>query len=451
METSSVVCYRCHQTGHKVQKCAYNRSNKGNKGNKGRTGVPRGCFHCGLDGHIASLCPTSATAFPSLGSVEERKDTQIKKEERKDTQIKKEESEEESGEWTVVKQKQRQRQRQDKPAAAATAAAAAAATGSWASMATKAASKPQPKPHGKAKGKPKKQERSSDVDVYQPSSFKDKLVPKDGGKTQFCKLHGLYLFGVGEGCPFGGRCRFAHSRATQDPTKDSAWFNGVLCQEAELAKLSLDQNTKWGRINWQWFQTRTGFCKKFIDCCNKFDAGEPITEDDICKGGINCKNGICGNTPDVDPRDGWLLDEQFLRTGVPSDEGKGMITPGLVPFDVQNPPKVPEVKAKAKAKATEEVHTYQGEDAFLPPVDWAIKEDNSAWDDPEPKVPVVYKPNVSDSDVDDWEEAIVLPDSWDDEEVPERPLPVKKTKLPVQLVTPDSWEDEDLAWLEEED
>jgi len=61
--TSSVVCYRCNQTGHKVQDCP---NNKGNKGNKGRTGKARGCFHCGLDDHIASLCPTSATAFPSL-------------------------------------------------------------------------------------------------------------------------------------------------------------------------------------------------------------------------------------------------------------------------------------------------------------------------------------------------------------------------------------------------
>jgi hypothetical protein len=395
--------------------------------------MARGCFHCGLHGHIASLCPTSATAFPSLGSgeKEEKKDTQMK------TDMKKEEEEEESGGWTTVT---KQKQRKVKPAAAAAAAVATAAvaTGSWASMATKAASKPQPKPQAKPQqqAKPKAQKRSSDVDVCQPCSFKDKLVaPKDGGKTQLCLKHALKQFGVGEGCPYEGRCRFAHSRATQDPTKDSAWFNGVLCQEAELAKLSLDQNTKWGRINWQWFQSRTVFCPKFIACCNKFDAKEPITEDDICKGGINCKNGICGNTPDMDPRDGWLLDEQFLRTGVPS--GKGMSTPGLVPFDVQNPPKVPEVKAPAPA-----------------PVDWATMEDNSAWDDPVPKVPIVYQPNVSDSDVDDWEDAvgaIVLPDSWDDEEVPERPLPIKKTKMPVQFVTPDCWEDEDLDWVEEED
>ena len=455
MMTSYVVCYRCKQTGHKVQDCPF----EGNKGKKGRSGKERGCFHCGKHGHIASACPSSAFAFPSLGSVEEKKDTQMK-EEKKDTQMKEEkkdtpmmkeemktEEKEESGGWTTVT---KQKQRKVKPAAAA-----AAATGSWASMATKAASKPQPQ--AKAKPQPKAmvkaQKRSSDVDVCQPCCFKDKLVaPKNGGKTQLCLKHALLQFGVGKGCPYEGRCRFAHSRATQDPTKDSAWFNGILCHEAELAKLSLDQNTKWGRINWQWFQTRTGFCPKFIACCNKFDAREPITEDDICKGGINCRNGICGNTPDMDPRDGWFLDEQFVWTGVPS--GKGMITPGLVPFDVQNPPKVPEVKAKAKAP--EEVSTYQGEDAFLPPapVDWATKEDNSAWDDPEPKVPVVCQPNVSDSDFDDWEEAegaVVLPDSWDDEEVPVRPLPVKKTQMPVQFVTPDCWEDEDLDWLEEED
>jgi len=429
MMTSSVICYRCNQTGHRVQDCPYN------KGNKGRTGKARGCFHCGLHGHISSLCPTSATAFPSLGSVKEKEeDTQIKKEE-EDTQIKKEE-EEESGGWTTVTNT-RQKQRKVKPAAAA--------TGSWASKAREAASKPQPKGKPHAQPKPKGKRRS-DVDVCQPCSFKDKLVvPENGGKTQLCLKHALKQFGVGEGCPYEGRCRFAHSRATQDPTKDSAWFNGVLCQETELAKLSLDQKTKWGRINWQWFQTRTGFCPKFIACCNKFDAREPITEDDICKGGINCKNGICGNTPDMDPRDGWLLDEQFLMTGVPS--GEGMSTPGLVPFDVQNPPKVPEVKAKA----TEEVHTYQGEDAFLPPapVDWVTKEDNSAWDDPEPPVPKV--PVVLPDSWEDAECAVVLPDSWDDEEVPVRPLPVKKTQMPVQFVTTDCWEDEDLDWLEEED
>lgn len=416
--TSSVVCLRCNKTGHKVQDCPY----KGKNGKKERTGVPRGCFNCGLHDHIAKMCPTSVKAFPSLGSVE-KKDTQMKEEE------KQEQKQEENGGWTIVTSHQSR--------------ATAATTGLWASMASKVAPKPQPQakaqPQVKAQPKGKK---SSGVDVCEPCSFKDKLVaPEDGGMTQLCLKHVLKAFRGGEGCPYGKRCRFAHSRATQDPTKDSAWFNGILCQEAELAKLSLDQNTKWGRINWQWFQTRTGFCPKFIACCNKFDRKEKITEDDICKGGINCKNGICGNTPDMDPRDGWLLDEQFLRTGLPS--GKGMSTPGLIPFDVQNAPKV-------KAKAPEEVHTYQGEDAFLPPVDWDTKEDNSAWDDPEPvPVPVVCQPNVSDSDVDDWEDAVgavVLPDSWDDEEGPERPLPVKKTHMPVQFV----WEDEDLDWLEED-
>ena len=470
MMTSSVVCYRCNQTGHKVQDCPNNKGNKGNKGNngnkgnKGRTGKVRGCFHCGLDDHIASLCPTSATAFPSLASVKEedtqmkKEDTQMKKEE--DTQMKKDEEEENGGWTTVTNPNQRQRPRPRKvkqtataaaaatataataaTATAATAATATAATGSWASKASKAASKPQPQQQAKAKH----QKGSSDVDVCQPCSFRDKLhAPKDGGKTQLCSKDTLKNFLAGNGCPYEGRCRFAHSRESQDPTKDSAWFNGVLCEDTELANISLLQTSKWGRINWEWFKRRMIFCPKFIKCCNKFDEKEPITEDDICTGGINCKNGICGNTPDMDPRDGWLLDEQFVMTGVPS--GKGICTPGIVPFDVQNAPKVP------KAKEQEPVHTYQG-DAFHPPVDWSTMEDNSAWDDPVPKVPDIRQ-KAKVALLDSWDDENEEDNSaWDDSDpVPFHKVPVvmsdKKTatKSSVQFVL----NDEDLDWLEED-
>jgi len=188
------------------------------------------------------------------------------------------------------------------------------------------------------------------------------------------------------------------------------------------------------------------FCPKFIECCNKFDEKEPITEDDICTGGINCKNGICGNTPDMDPRDGWLLDEQFVMTGVPS--GKGICTPGIVPFDVQNAPKVP----KPKAKEQEPVHTYQG-DAYHPPVDWSTMEDNSAWDDPVPKVPDIRQ-KAKVALLDSWDDENEEDNSaWDDSDpVPFHKVPVvmsdKKTatKSSVQFVL----NDEDLDWLEED-
>ena len=193
------------------------------------------------------------------------------------------------------------------------------------------------------------------------SSFKGKKPQKSGitKKLMLCKENLAKKFGFKVECPKDiSYCGFADSISDQVESDEYSEIYDMIRDGQNGNSQAFSRFRIYGKrneFNFKKLKRLSQFCNRFLQCQEKFKKRSKDFEiKNLCTGGINCKGGICGDCPNYDFSQSFLIDFQDMMTGESSGQGIQLTQFGLIPFEEQKKIVTEKRKAFEEKKSKEE-------------------------------------------------------------------------------------------------